>query len=130
MAGNTATISVERFRADWCAHTPIVQLCQAYTITKDQVIRLRDLWRLPLRNDRRLRSKPERSRDPTPAEIRAATERIQATWDDRTREMRRVSKPQAVSVQRVRVDHIDMQFIADEPAESLIERMCSDDQPE
>lgn len=125
MAGNTATISIERFRADWCAHKPIVEICEAYSVTKDQVIRLRDFWRLPLRNDRRLRKKPAKQRDPTPDEIAAATARIQATWDDRTREQRRVSKPQPVSVQRIRVDAIDMSFTSEQGIESLI-----DDQPD
>ena len=49
MAGNTATISVDQFRADWLDHTPIGQLCERYTITKDQVIRLRgrlSAWRV------------------------------------------------------------------------------------
>lgn len=125
MAGNTATISIERFRADWCAHKPIVEICEAYSVTKDQVIRLRDFWRLPLRNDRRLRKKPARQRDPTQSEIAAAVARIQATWDDRTREQRRVSKPQPVSVQRIRVDAIDMSFTSEQGIESLI-----DDQPD
>lgn len=97
-AGITATISVEQFRADWCDHTPIVQLCEMYSITKDQVIRLRDCWGLPKRHDRRLRSKPERQRDPTPEQIEAACIRIQATWDDRTRELRAVQKTQHVTV--------------------------------
>lgn len=104
MAGITATISVESFRADWCDHTPIVQLCEMYSITKDQVIRLRDVWQLPLRNDRRLRSKPERQRDPSPAEIEAACLRIQQRWDDRTREARCVYKAQQVTLRRVAVD--------------------------
>lgn len=98
MAGTTATISVEQFRADWCDHTPIVQLCEMYSITKDQVIRLRDAWSLPKRHDRRLRSKPERQRDPTPEQIEAACLRIQATWDDRTREARAVYKTQHVTL--------------------------------
>jgi hypothetical protein len=94
MPGNTATISVDAFRADWLTHMPIASLCVRYTITKDQVIRLRDLWRLPLRNDRRLRFKPAEGvvRDPTPAEIARACKEIQASWDDRTREERSVLK--------------------------------------
>lgn len=104
MAGITATISVESFRADWCDHTPIVQLCEMYSITKDQVIRLRDVWQLPLRNDRKLRSKPERQRDPSPDEIQAACQRIQATWDDRTRESRAAHKVQHVVLRTVSVD--------------------------
>lgn len=101
MAGSTATISVEQFRADWCDHTPIVQLCEMYSITKDQVIRLRDAWSLPKRHDRRLRSKPERQRDPTPEQIEAACLRIQSTWDERTRELRAVYKTQHVTLRVV-----------------------------
>lgn len=114
-AGITATISVESFRADWCDHTPIVQLCEMYSITKDQVIRLRDVWSLPLRNDRRLRSKPERQRDPAPHEIEAACLRIQATWDDRTREMRRVTKTEQVSIRTVHVEGLPEAFDEDDP---------------
>lgn len=106
-AGNTATISIEQFRADWCDHTPIVQLCEMYSITKDQVIRLRDCWGLPKRHDRRLRSKPERQRDPTPEQIEAACIRIQATWDERTREMRAVYKTQHVTLRCMRLEGVD-----------------------
>lgn len=114
-AGITATISIESFRSDWCDHTPIVQLCEMYSITKDQVIRLRDVWSLPLRNDRRLRSKRERQRDPAPHEIEAACLRIQATWDDRTRELRRVTKTQQVSVRTVHVEGLSDSVDEDEP---------------
>jgi hypothetical protein len=114
-AGNTATISVERFRADWLDHTPIVQLCQTYSITKDQVIRLRDVWALPLRHDRRLRTKPKRQRDPTVAEIEAACLRIQATWDERTREMRAVQKTQHVTVRQIELHDVDTPWQEDEP---------------
>ena len=107
MAGVTATISIESFRAAWCAHTPIVQLCERFTITKDQVIRLRDHWELPLRNDRRLRAKPPRQRDPSPAEIEQACRNIQATWDDRTRELRAVNKVQAVTLKVVPLVDVD-----------------------
>lgn len=107
-AGNTATISIEQFRADWSDHAPIVQLCQMYSITKDQVIRLRDCWGLPLRHDRRLRPKPERQRDPSPAEIEAACLRIQATWDDRTRELRTVSKTQSVTLKNVSLRDVEV----------------------
>ena len=56
--GSTATISIVRFRAAWTDHTPIADLCTMFTITKDQVIRLRDVWHLPKRHDRRM---PERA---------------------------------------------------------------------
>ena len=105
MAGVTATISVQSFRTDWQSHMPISSLCVRYTITKDQVIRLRDLWRLPLRNDRRLRFKPtvEQVRDPTPEEIVQACKEIQARWDDRTREERSVLKSQHALLKHVRM---------------------------
>jgi hypothetical protein len=89
MAGNTATINVQAFRADWASHKPISWLCVAYTVTKDQVYRLRDHWHLPLRNDRRLRYKPERGRDPTPDEIAERAAAIRATWDADTEVRRR-----------------------------------------
>lgn len=103
MAGVTATINVQAFRADWATHMPISALCERWTITKDQVLRLRDVWHLPLRNDRRLRFKPKRSemRDPTPREIVQACKEIQAKWDARTREERAVMKTQHVSLRRI-----------------------------
>ena len=103
MAGVTATISVTAFRADWATHMPISALCERWTITKDQVLRLRDVWHLPLRNDRRLRFKPKRSemRDPTPREIKQACKEIQAKWDARTREERAVIKTQTVHLRRI-----------------------------
>lgn len=103
MAGVTATISVAAFRADWATHMPIAALCERWTISKDQVLRLRDVWQLPLRNDRRLRYKPKRSeyRDPTPREIKAACRRIQASWTEETRELRAVMKTPHVSLRRI-----------------------------
>ena len=109
MAGVTATISMLEFRADWVSHMPISSLCQRYTISKDQVIRLRDYWQLPLRNDRRLRFKPARCEmvDPTPEEIVERCKAIQAGWDDATREARSVVKRQDFAVQRIRIANIE-----------------------
>lgn len=109
MAGVTATINVVQFRDDWQSHMPIASLCQRYTITKDQVIRLRDFWKLPLRNDRRLRFKPARGEmvDPSPEDIAERCKAIQATWDDATREARSVVKRQGFSVQRIRIANIE-----------------------
>ena len=94
MAGNTATICMQTFRADWCQHLPIATLCERYTITKDQVVRLRTVWTLPLRNDRRLRAKPPRYADPTQREIAERCAAVQRTWDADTEERRRVGKTQ------------------------------------
>ena len=103
MAGVTATISIQAFAADWATHMPIADLCTRFTITKDQVLRLRDVWNLPLRNDRRLRFKPAKgeSRDPTPGEIRKACLEIQRRWDERTRGERQVFKARQFVLKRI-----------------------------
>ena len=98
MAGNTATICVTTFRCDWSSGLPLASICEKWTITKDQLVRLRAIWDLPLRLDRKLRHRPPRQRDPTTTEILEATLRIQATWDDATRESRSVSKPTPYSM--------------------------------
>ena len=100
MAGVTATISVAAFRADWLTHMPMRDLCMRYTVSRDQIIRLKHVWHLPPRHDRRLRAKPLRQRDPTQAEIRRACAAIQATWSEDVREDRRVTKTQMFRLQR------------------------------
>jgi hypothetical protein len=92
MAGVTATISLEQFRCDWASHMPMRMLAQRYTITRDQVVRLAVVWKLPRRHDRRLRHRVQPERDPTPEEIAACCLRIQATWSELQREQRRVTK--------------------------------------
>lgn len=117
MAGNTARIDMVQFRADWESHIPIAALCTRYTVTKDQVVRLRNVWHLPLRLDRSLRFKPPRPRPPTPDEIAAseasldfapaiaaAVTCVQVTWDDRTRSERQVKKPTAFSLRRIELN--------------------------
>ena len=101
MRGNTATISLTAFRADWLTHIPMRALCERYTISRDQVIRLAVVWELPRRHDRRLRQKPKRVPDPTPREIAQACREIQATWSMEVREDRCVYKRQPVSLRRV-----------------------------
>lgn len=103
MAGVTATISVAAFRADWATHMPMRALCERWTITRDQVIRLADVWHLPRRHDRKLRAKPTRQRDPTTTEIRLACLALQAQWDSRTQEERQVTKSRQFTIQRVEV---------------------------
>jgi hypothetical protein len=104
MAGSTATISVAAFRADWMTHMPMRALCQRWTITRDQVIRLKHAWDLPPRHDRRLRAKPVRQRDPTPREIAQAKLEIQAGWTEEIREQRRVIKSAPVTLQRIEMN--------------------------
>ena len=109
MAGNTATISLAAFRADWDSHLPYAALCVRYTVSRDQIIRLRNIWGLKPRTDCRLRYKPNRSeqRDPSSRQIRAACLRIQSTWDNDTREQRRVRKLDIVQPQIIHMADID-----------------------
>ena len=76
-------------------------LCERYTITRDQVIRLKHAWQLPPRHDRSLRYKPKRQRDPTTTEIQQACAEIQARWTEEIRELRRVTKTQLVHLKRL-----------------------------
>ena len=101
--GNTATIDIVSFKAQWGSHIPIRSLCENFTVTRDQVTRLKFIWDLPPRNDRRLRFKPPlgESRDPTPGEIRKACAAIQLTWDDRTRGERQVVKARQFVLKRI-----------------------------
>lgn len=104
MRGNTATISLTAFRADWATHMPMRALCERWTISRDQVIRLAVVWELPRRHDRKLRAKPVRQRDPTTTEIRDICLQIQATWSDDVREERRVEKTQHALLRRIPLD--------------------------
>jgi hypothetical protein len=114
MAGNTATIEVSVLRAQWDAYVPMVEICTHWTITKDQLIRLRDIWEFPRRNDRKRRYKPPRDPGPDEAEDLASQESldlaplvatrvtcVHATWDAATWEARAVLKATPFEVQRV-----------------------------
>lgn len=72
MAGDTTIISIEQFREDWVSHVPISELCERYGVTKDQVIRLKSLWKLPPRHNRALRIKPKWTPPPAADEIAAS----------------------------------------------------------
>lgn len=128
MAGVTATISVQAFRSDWASHMPIASLCVRYTISKDQVIRLRDLWDLPLRNDRRLRFKPRNLEKPTPEEIAASEASLDlapmvaaratnesALWSDEVRAQRQVRKATAFSIEQIDVPE-ELRHLLDDDA--------------
>jgi hypothetical protein len=93
-------------------------LCERWTISRDQVIRLAVVWELPRRHDRKLRAKPLRQRDPTTTEIQQACIRIQATWSKDVEEERRVVKSQAFSMKRIPLDNatrsqIDVEYNGD-----------------
>ena len=90
--GNTTTINVATFRADWNAGLTIAILCCNYSISRDQVVRLRDIWDLPLRHDRRGRH-VSRNPDPTPEQIAVRALEVQATWTEKQRQERHWKKP-------------------------------------
>ena len=101
MAGVTATIDFQTLRIQWASHSSMYAICTHWTITKDQLIRLKAVAHLPPRHDRRFRFKPERQRDPTPREIAQACREIQARWDAHTRHERQVTKPTSFEVREV-----------------------------
>jgi hypothetical protein len=103
MAGSTATIDFQTLRIQWASHSSMFAICTHWTITKDQLIRLKTVANLPPRHDRRLRFKPKRSetRDPTPKELLERAAAIRATWDDETEMRRRGMKPEAFQVREV-----------------------------
>jgi hypothetical protein len=125
-AGNTARIDITTFRAEWASHLPIRVLCERWTITRDQVTRLKWVWNLPPRHDRRLRAKPQRQPPPTPEEIAASRASlslapaiaarvtcVQITWDERTRQERQVSKPGILTVKHLPVPEEARDFLDD-----------------
>lgn len=103
MAGNTATIDFATLKIQWASHSAMAAICTHWTITKDQLIRLKAVVPLPPRHDRRFRFKPKRCeiRDPTPREIEQACKEIQARWDASTEASRRVVKFRACEVREV-----------------------------
>jgi hypothetical protein len=117
--GSTATIDAAKFRAAWDAHVPIRQICVQFTVSRDQVTRLKFLWELPPRHDRSLRWKPgPQDREPEPdADEIAASEAsldlapwvsdqvtcVQSNWTDRTWEERRVVKATEFTLARIAV---------------------------
>jgi hypothetical protein len=100
MAGNTATIDFATLRVQWASHSSMASICAFWTISKDQLIRLKTVADLPPRHDRRFRFKPKRSetRDPTPREIEQACKEIKAKWDAATEHARRVVKFQSFQI--------------------------------
>lgn len=117
MAGNTAAIDEQTLRVQWDSYIPMAAICTHWTITKDQLVRLRDVWRLPLRLDRSRRYKPgreDRPLEPDAAEIAASEASldlaptiaaratcVQAMWTDAVRAERQVTKPTAFRLARI-----------------------------
>ena len=113
MPGNTSTIDFSTLRMQWLQHIPMAGICEFHTISRDQLIRLRDVMPLAKRHDRKLRYKPvDNWRDPTdPVELAASEDSlalapaiaeratcVSAYWDDSTRASRQVTKPKEFSL--------------------------------
>lgn len=117
MAGKTATIDETTLRVQWDSYLPMGAICQHWTITVHQLVRLREAWELPPRNDRKRRYKPsriERMLDPDEDELAASqasldlapmvAERVtcvQATWSEEVRAERQMVKPEPFRLARI-----------------------------
>jgi len=106
VAGDTSRIEIETLRVQWGSHSSYAAICTYWTVTRDQLVRLRDVLPLPLRHYRRLRFRTPRSEKPTPQEIAASEASldlapwvaaratcVSAHWTDEVRAARQVTKP-------------------------------------
>ena len=128
MAGRTATIDETTLRVQWDSYLPMGAICQHWTITVHQLVRLREAWELPPRNDRKRRYKPsrlERMLDPDEDELAASessldlaplvAERVtcvQATWSEEVRAERQMVKPEPFRLARIEA-HDEMSELLD-----------------
>lgn len=106
MAGDTSRIDIATLKLQWASHSSYAAICSFWSVTRDQVVRLRDVIPLPLRHDRKLRYRPERADKPTPEEIAASEASLNLApwvaarstcvttkWTDEVRSLRQVTKP-------------------------------------
>jgi len=113
--GDTSRIDIAVLKVQWASHSSYASLCTFWTVSRDQLVRLRDVIPLAPRHDRRLRYKPPRPEKPTPEEIAASEASLnlapmvaaRATnesvlWTDEIREQRRVQK--AVAFRLAQID--------------------------
>lgn len=119
MAGNTAAIDRATLEVLWADYVPMAVICQRFNITKDQLVRLRGAWNLPLRLDRKRRYKPsraERMLDPDEEELAASEASlalapmvarrvtcVQATWTEAIRLDRQAVQPTPFRLARIEV---------------------------
>ena len=132
MAGNTAAIDAATLRVQWSSYVPMGAICQHWTITVHQLVRLRVAWELPPRNDRKRRYKPsrdERLLDPDADELAASessldlapmvAERVtvvHATWSPADWAERQAVKPEPFRLARFATPD-EARDLVDEPAE-------------
>ena len=126
MAGDTSRVDIATLRVQWDSHSSYAAICEFWTITKDQLVRLRNVLPLPLRHDRRLRCRPERVEKPSDAEVAASESSLslapmvaaRATcvtihWTDEVRSHRQVTKPTAFYLKPIETPE-ELQQIVDD----------------
>ena len=117
MRGNTTAIDVQMLRMQWSSHSSMASICMFWTVSRDQLIRLRDVHQLPKRHNRSLRQKPDREPEPSKAEQRASegsldlaprvakrAAAVRATWSDSVRQHRHYSSQSVFEVPIVQVE--------------------------
>jgi hypothetical protein len=115
VAGDTALVCIATLRIQWDSHSSYAAICTHWTITKDQLVRLRNVLPLPKRLDRRMRYRPIGTAwEPPPEEITASEDSLNlaplvaaratcvtVNWTDDVRASRQVQKPQSFRVATV-----------------------------
>lgn len=127
MAGNTAAIDVAVLRIQWDSQMPMAAICTHWTIAKDQLIRLRDVFELPKRHDRSLRYKPPRPPRVDEAEDEASraslslapqiAERVtavQSQWTEEIRLSRQVAQSSPFLVRWINAADVIQRFLDDD----------------
>ena len=128
MRGDTSRIDIATLKVQWASHSSYASLCTFWTVTRDQLVRLRDVVPLPPRHDRRLRYKPPRPEKPTPEEIAASEASLNlapmvaaratvesSLWTEEVRALRQVRKPAAFRLAQVNVPDELRHLLDDEP---------------
>ena len=128
MRGDTSRIDIATLKVQWASHSSYASLCTFWTVTRDQLVRLRDVVPLPPRHDRRLRYKPPRPEKPTPEEIAASEASLnlapmvaaRATnesvlWTEEVRALRQVRKATAFRLAQIDVPDELRHLLDDEP---------------
>ena len=128
MRGDTSRIDIATLKIQWASHSSYASLCTFWTVTRDQLVRLRDVVPLPPRHDRRLRYKPPRPEKPTPEEIAASEASLDlapmvaaratvesSLWTEEVRALRQVRKPAAFRLAQVDVPDELRHLLDDEP---------------
>lgn len=126
MAGNTSAIELATLRVQWQSASSMFAICSYWSITKDQLVRLKSVAGLAPRLDRRTRHRPARQPLPSADEIAASEASlsfapyvaarvtcVQINWDDRTRAERQVTKPTMFSLQEIEVPEEAREFMDD-----------------